>query len=195
MALTRAFLRSLGLEDNQVTAVIEAHTETVDGIRADSTKAQEELNKKVDALKTELAGAKDGDSEWKDKYDTLSKEFESYKTEQNAKADKAAKTSAYKALLKAAGVADKRVDSVMKVTALDDITLNKDGSIRDAEKITENIKTEWADFIVQTQQKGAPVNEPPAGGKTYASKAEIMAIKNTAQRQQAIADNMDLFTN
>lgn len=193
MALTRAFLRSLGLEDNQVTAVIEAHTETVEGIRNDASKAQEKLNNKVDALNKELADAKDGDSKWEDKYNELSKEYDSYKAEQNAKADKEAKKSAYKALLKEAGIADKRLDTVLKVTSLDEITLNKDGSIRDAEKLSESIKTEWSDFIVQTQQQGANVDNPPAGGKTYTSKAEIMAIKDTSKRQEAIRNNMELF--
>ena len=38
MALTRAFLKGLGLTDDQMSAIIEAHTDTVDGIKKDRDK-------------------------------------------------------------------------------------------------------------------------------------------------------------
>ena len=41
---------------------------------------------------------------------------------------------------------------------------------------------------------GANLGNPPAnGGSVYKTKAEIMAIKDTAQRQAEIAKNHELF--
>lgn len=43
--------------------------------------------------------------------------------------------------------------------------------------------------------KKNPQATPESGNKTYKTKDEIMAIKDTATRQQAIAENMNLFSN
>lgn len=193
MALTRSFLRGLGLEDNQVTAIIEAHTDTVSGLKDEAAATQKKLEDQVDALNKEVESAKSGSGDWETKYNELHDQFETYKTDQANKATRDAKESAYKALLKAAGVSEKRIDSVLKVTDLETVTLNKDGSVRDADKLTESIKEEWSDFIVTTQQAGAQVSTPPGNGKNAMTKAEIMQIKDTQKRQQAIADNIELF--
>ena len=193
MALTRSFLRGLGLEDNQVTAIIEAHTDTVAGLKDEATTTKEKLEKEVDALHKELDDAKSGSGDWETKYNELNEQFEAYKTDQANKATQDAKANAYKALLKAAGVSDKRIDSIMRVSDMDTVTLNKDGSVRDADKLTENIKEEWSDFIVQTATAGAKVSTPPGSGKATMTKAEIKAIKDTKARQQAIAENIELF--
>ena len=37
------------------------------------------------------------------------------------------------------------------------------------------------------------MDDPPGGGGTGKTRDEIMAIKDTAERQQAIADNPELF--
>lgn len=147
----------------------------------------------MDELKA--AAEKDGKSSWKVKYEAMKEEFETYKNEQTEKEARTAKESAYRALLKQAGVADKRIDAVMKVTDLDGIELDKDGAVKDAETVTEGIKTEWADFIPTTQTVGANTATPPAnnGGKSYKTKEEIYAIKDTAERQKAILENHELF--
>ena len=51
----------------------------------------------------------------------------------------------------------------MRVSNVDSITLDKDGKIEGADKLLENVKTEWADFIVTKREEGAGVANPPAG--------------------------------
>ena len=69
-----------------------------------------------------------------------------------------------------------------------------EGKIKDAAKLTENIKTEWADFIVKTETKGANPATPPAhSGSGAKTKDEIMAIKDRSERRAAIAENLELF--
>lgn len=49
----------------------------------------------------------------------------------------------------------------MRVTDLDTVELDENGGIKDADKVTESIKTEWADFIQTTQKVGSDVPKPP----------------------------------
>ena len=62
MAFTRKFLKALGLTEEQVDSVVEAHTETVDGLKsqmagykADAEKL-EDVQKKLDDLKAKGGG-------------------------------------------------------------------------------------------------------------------------------------------
>lgn len=177
MALTRAFLAGLGVETDKINAIIEAHAETVDALKAQigdyKTKAEEGKTAaaELEAVKAEA----EKNAAYKEKYEKISAEYETYKADQDAKATKAAKADAYKALLTAAGISEKRLDAVMKVSDLEAIELDKDGKIKNAEKLTEGIKTEWADFIVTTNTKGAQTQIPP-GGSGQAPNYETMSM-------------------
>lgn len=151
----------------------------------------------IDALKGEKQNAEDkatSAEKWKTKYDALKDDFEAYKKDITAKESKAARSNAYKELLKQAGVSEKRLDAVLKVSDVDSLEMGEDGKFKDSDKILENIKNEWADFITTTETKGAETSTPPSnngGGKM--TKADIMKIKDTSERQKAIADNHELF--
>ena len=151
----------------------------------------------IDALKAEKHDAEDkatSAEKWKTKYDAMKDEFEAYKKDISAKETKATKDSAYKELLKQAGVSEKRLDAVLKVTDVSSLEMGEDGKFKDSDKILENIKNEWADFITTKETHGADTATPPSnngGGKM--SKADIMKIKDTSERQKAIAENHELF--
>ena len=165
----------MGIDEEKIDEIIAMHTETVDGLKADVAKYKTEAEKAVD-LSKELETAKtDLENErkesWKVKYDALKEEYDGYKADQESKAAHSAKEAAYKELLKAAGVSEKRLASVLKVSDVDSITLDDSGAVIDADKLTEGIKSEWADFIVSQETKGAetatpPANNPPAGQRT-----------------------------
>ena len=104
------------------------------------------------------------------------------------------KASAYKKLLKDAGVSEKRINSIIKVTDLSKVNLDDEGKVKDADKLTDNIKEEWSDFIETKSTHGATTANPATnvgGGKM--SKEQIMAIKDTAERQKAMLDNKELI--
>lgn len=151
----------------------------------------------IDALKGEKQNAEDkatSAEKWKTKYDALKDDFEAYKKDITAKESKAARSNAYKELLKQAGVSEKRLDAVLKVSDIDSLEMGEDGKFKDSDKILEGIKNEWADFITTTETKGAETSTPPSnngGGKM--TKADIMKIKDTSERQKAIAENHELF--
>lgn len=197
MALTRKYLKEIGIESEKIDLIIEAHTDTVDALKDERDKYKENADK-VKTLEKELEQAKANaqtDSEWKEKYEKVNADFESYKSEQETKATKNAIKDAYRKLLKDAGVSEKRIDTVLKVTDLDSMSLDKEGKLNDSDKLTESIKNDWSDFIAVQHEHGAKTTTPPAndGGKNTMTKAEILGIKDTALRQKAIAENPQAF--
>lgn len=192
MALTRKLLKGMGLTEEQMDTIIEAHTDTVDGLKSDIARYKEDADK-LPGVQTELENLKaKGDDGWKDKHDKVKKEFDDYKKEQMQKETKSAKETAYRELLKSAGINEKRIDAVMKVTDLSSIELD-DGKIKNAEELRKSIKEEWADFVVTTNQRGAAQKNPPANNGGALSRDDIFKIKDASERQAAIAANLNLF--
>ena len=193
MALTRKFLSALGIEADKVDEIINAHAETVNALKEerDNYKADAEklptVQKELDELK------KSGGDPYEGKYNELKKEYDDYKAEVKAKADKAAKVAAYKDLLKDAGIPEKRLDAIIKVSDLENIEL-ADGKIKGENELKESLKKEWADFIPTSTTTGTNTATPPANsGGPKKTKEEIFAIKDAGERQKAIAENHELF--
>lgn len=195
MALTRKMLKAMGIEEEKIDQIIEAHTETVDALKEQRDNYKKDADK-LPGVQKELEDLREagGDGGYKDKYEKEHAAFEKYKTEQAEKETDANKRSAYKALLKDAGVSEKRIDTILKVLDLSEIELDDKGKIKNSDEVTEKIKSEWADFIVTDGKKGAETTTPPSntGGKTM-TKEEIMAIKDGTERRKAIAENPQLF--
>lgn len=193
MAVTRKFLKALGIEDEKIDEIIEAHTEVTEALKKerDSYKADAE---EVGELRKKVKDAEEKNGEdWKAKYEEEHKAYESYKTAQADKEIAKAKETAYANLLKEANVSEKRIGSILKVTDLSKVELDKEGKVKNADTLSEAIKTEWADFITSSQTKGANTKTPPntSGGKL--SREEIMKIKDPSKRQKAIAENFEAF--
>lgn len=191
MALTKKMLQAMDISDEKIEQIIDAHRNSINGLTDERDSLKAELDKQkadIDKLKSvekELVKAQAKVEELEEaqkKYKDLKDEFDAYKADIDAKNILAGKEKAYKDLLKKAGVSDKRLDSILKITDLKDFELDKDGKPKDENKILENIKNEWADFIVKTTTKGADVQTPPDnnGGSTFEkmSLAEKMAYAN-----------------
>ena len=195
MALTRKFLTALGIEGDKVDEIINAHLETVNGLKeqAEQFKADAEKLPAVQKELDELKGA-DGKNPFEVKYNALKEDFDNFKKDVSAKETRAKKEAAYRALLKDAGVSDKRIDAVLKVSDLDSVVLDNDGKVKDADALKKSIKEEWADFIPTNGAQGAATPNPPANnGGTGMTKDQIMAIRDDRERQLAIAQNHELF--
>ena len=197
MALTRRLLKGMGLTEDQMDTILEAHTETVDGLKGQVAKYKAdaesvpELRKELEKAQADLEEETKGS--WKVKYDAMKEEYEGYKTEQAKKETHAAKESAYRELLRQAGVSEKRIAAVLKVTDVDSIDLDSKGNVKNAEKISEDIKKEWSDFIVTSKTSGAETATPPENGASKMSKKDIMKIKDASARKKAIAENHEAF--
>lgn len=198
MALTRKMLAAMDISAEKIDEIIANHTETVNALKEerDSYKDDAEklktTEKQLSELKKELANA---DTEgFEKKYNDLKKEYDDYRADVENKATRSAKEEAYKKVLASAGVSEKRIGTVMRVSDIDSIELNKDGSIRNVDKLTESIKEEWADFIVNERQQGANTPNHPGnggGGGKAKSKEDIMKITDTVERQKAWAEYLE----
>lgn len=198
MSLTRKMLKAMELDDDKISQIIDAHQSTIDEIanERDSYKAEAEKYKaeseKIVSLEKELEDAK----KEVEKLKGIEDEFSNYKADVDAKATQAAKEKAYREMLKEAGISEKRFDSIIKVSDLSKVEIDGDGRLKDSDNLIDGIKKEWADFIVTEGLKGADTATPPANtGGSKMSKEEIMKIKDTAERQQAMLENKELFFN
>ena len=198
MALTRKFLAALGIDEAKIDEIIAAHTEVTDALKAERDKLKADAGKyaeaKAELERIQAEAAKDGGKNpFEVKYNALKEEFERHKAETAAKETRAKKEAAFRKILKAAGVSEKRIEAVLKVSDVDSIEFDDDGKVKGEEKILETVKKEWSDFIPTTSQTGVEQKNPPAStGKTM-TKDEIMAIKDTAARQKAMLENHELF--
>ena len=196
MSLTRKMLKAMNIEEEKIDQIIEAHTETVEGFK-DKLNDYKEKAEKYDGVKKELDEIKEGGDDWQKKYEKEHSDFEAYKNDVTAKETKRTKEHAVREFYKGVGVSEKRLDAVLKVTNLDDFELDKDGKIKDADKHTETVKTEWADFIETTSTQGANTATPPTNnGGTKMTKADIYKkddkgryVLSTEERQKALVEN------
>ena len=151
----------------------------------------------ISQLEQDKAAAEDSATKagkYEERYNKEHEAFEKYKSDVEAKAALDAVKEAYKGLLSEASIDPKRHATIMRATSFDGLKLDKDGKLENVDKLKADIEKDWADFKVTTTTKGAQVENPPASnGKAKRSKDEIMAIKDTSERQRAIAENLDLF--
>lgn len=201
MGFTRKFLSAMGIEADKVDEIINAHIEVVDGLKEErdnfKKKAEKlaDVEKELNEAKEKLAKNGEGETVAKEDFDKLKKEYDDYKADINAKNTRTEKENAFRELLKSVGVSEKRFNAIIKVSDIDGLELDKDGKIKDAEKRTESVKSEWSDFIETETTSGANTANAPAnnGNGTGKTREEILAIKDGALRRQEMQKNPHLF--
>lgn len=205
MSLTRKSLKVMGLTDEQIDSVIEMHTETISGLKEkiesveNSVETVEKLKADVEKYKSELENAKqsiaDGEK-YKEMYENEKSAYEKYKGDITAKETVAAKEKAIREYFKNKGINDDNMSIAMRgiKSEIDAAELDDKGKIKDTKVFDELIKGDYSKLVSHTETKGADTQIPPPNvGKTPITKEEIMNIKNTAERQQKIAENPELF--
>ena len=201
MSLTRKMLKAMGIEEEKIDQIIEAHSETVDSLKADRDSYKEDAEKLKDVQK-ELDDLKaKGDDGWKEKHDRLKVEFDQYKNDVQAKETKAAKEAAYRAVLKDANLSEKGIEKAVKYADWDKIELGEDGKLKGANDHIKAVRDEWAEYVTTTTTTGAKTSTPPVNnGGAKMTKAEIYAKDehgryklSTAERQKALAENPELL--
>ena len=197
MALTRKLLKGMGLTDEQVDTIIEAHTDTVDGLKdqiatykADAEKLPG-VQKELDDLKKEGA-----DGGYKAKYEKEKKDFQDYKAGIEAKESAAAKARAY---FQGKGIPAESMALVIRGAKAEIDGLELDGEkIKDSKTLDDLISGDYKGLIGKTTTKGTETQTPPSttGGAT--SRAEIYKkddkgryVLSTAERQAAIAASLE----
>jgi len=150
MALTRKMLKALDIEGDKADQIIEAHTDTVDGLKeqlatykADAEKLPA-VQKELDEAREALTTAKDDG--WKDKHDKVKKEFDDYKAGITAKEAKAAKEAAARAYFESKNITGKALDIAMRGSGaeIEALELGEDGKIKDAKALDALVTPDWS---------------------------------------------------
>ena len=175
MALSRKLLKGMGLTDEQVDTIIEAHTDTVDGLKADISRYKSDAEK-LPGVQKELDDLKAaGDGGYKDKYEKEHSAFESFKADITTKETKAAKEKAVRAYFESKNITGANLDLAMRGCGEEMAALEMDGDkIKDAKSLDALIEGTYKGLVSTAQIKGANPANPPANPptKTYTS-AEI----------------------
>lgn len=197
MALTRKLLKGMGLTDEQVDTIIEAHTDTVDGLKADVSRYKADAEKLPDIQKQldDLKAA--GDGGYKAKYEKEHSAFESYKSDITAKESKAAKEKAVRAYFEGKNIKGANLELAMRGCGEEMAALELDGDkIKDTKALDALIEGTYKGLISTAQTQGAnPANPPANTGTGTMTKEQIMQIKDRGERRAAIAANLKLFEN
>ena len=166
MALTRKFLKSLGLDEDKVDSIIEAHTESTDALKKQRDEASdkiaelESITKERDSLKAQLEKAGDAAK--------VQAEFDAYKDSVAKEKANAGKKSAVIAALKNAGVArDEFVDLLIGKIDLEQVEMDGE-TAKNADALIEPLKSSYSGCFGKTETVGTPPVAPPSGGgKTF----------------------------
>ena len=171
--------------------IMDGHIAVTDGLKDERDSYKGEADKAADLQKQldDLANGED----FKKKYEDEHKAFEDFKKQTASEAEAAKVRSAYRKLLAGEGISEKRLDAILKVSDLSKMKLDKDGNLDGVNELKKAINDEWGEFKTTVKEHGAVVEKPLTTGKATKTKAEIYAIKDTRERQQAIAENHELF--
>ena len=195
MAFTRATIRSLAKESG-----IEIPKEFEDALVTEHLNARNAYaEEQVKAELEKQPATKAENVKESDEYKALKADFDKYKAEVAAKETKAAKETAYRAILKDANLSEKGIEKAVKYAEWDKIELDSDGKVKGANDHIKAVRDEWAEYVTTTTTTGAKTSTPPVNnGGAKLTKAEIYAKDehgryklSTAERQKALAETLN----
>lgn len=190
MAFTREFIRRAA-KDSGVEipkefedALVSEHLSARDAYADGQVKDALEKNKPADAPKVK-------DTE---EYKKLKQEFDDYKAEVSGREAKAAKERAARAFFEGKGITGKSLDIAIRGCGAEIDALElEDGKIKDDTALDALVKDTYSGLVSTTVTRGAQTANPPDNNGAAKTKEQIMGIKDTAERQREIAQNLDLF--
>ena len=182
----------MGIEEKAIESIIEAHSETVTGLKADRDKYREQAEKVPDLQRQleEAQAASNGEDEWEQKFNEEHQAFEDFKAQVATEKADAEKAQAYRGMLMAAGIDPKRIDAIMRVTDLSGVEM-EDGKLKEAGKLEEAAKEEWADFIVKTVTKGSNPATPPEHKDNVPEGADPEIARRMQERHERMFGKTD----
>ena len=172
MALTRKLLKGMGLTDEQVDTIIEAHTDTVDGLK-EQVKTYKADAEKLPNVQKELDDLKAaGDGGWEEKAKDFEKKYNDLVAENKNKETKAAKESAAKAFFESKGITGNSLEIAMRGSSAEIAALDLDGEkIKDSSALDALVNGTFKALVSTTTTKGANIPNPPitAPNKAYSA--------------------------
>lgn len=199
MALTRKMLKAMGIEDEKIDQIIDAHTETVEGLK-DQVSAYKADAEKLPGVQKELDDLKKegGDGGYKAKYEKEHKDFADYKAGIAAKESAAAKEKAARAYFAGKGIPAESMALVIRGAKAEIDALNLDGDkIKDTAALDSLLAGDYKGLIGKETRQGTDTKTPPDTTGGAKSRAEIYKkddkgryVLSTEARQKALSELM-----
>ena len=192
MALSRKLLKGMGLTDEQVETIIEAHTDVVDGLKdeinsnKDAVKKLAEVTKERDELKAQ------GNDGYKEKFEKEHSDFEKFKADVAAEKAQASKEKAYRAMLKDV-LSEKGVEKAVKYADWSKIELDEKGELKNASEHVKAVKEEWSEHVSNSVVHNAPVPNPPTNTGGTSITKEDFAKMSYKDRLKIYNENSELY--
>ncbi len=203
MAITVKYLKDLGVEEEIAEKIFAERSKEIEADKAKREKLETELKENKESLDNlskefdELKANNASSEEWKSKYEAIVAENDAKAKQAEADRILAEKTENTKKRFDAV-VGDKKFsheaikESYFKKFS-DAIELEENKSKSDDQIFHDLHKDDATAFAGVTAVKLAGGTPQGVNGKFYGSKEDILAIKDSAERQKAIANNMNLF--
>ena len=182
MSLTRKLLKGMGLTDEQVDTIIEAHTDTVDGLK-EQVKTYKAGAEKLPNVQKELDDLKAaGDGGFKEKFEKEHSDFENFKKTIQEKETKAAKESAAKAFFESKGITGNSLEIAMRGSSAEIAALDLDGEkIKDSSALDALVNGTFKALVSTTTTKGANIPNPPVTTPNKAYSADDIRKMSPAE--------------
>ena len=182
MALTRKLLKGMGLTDEQVDTIIEAHTDTVDGLK-EQVKTYKADAEKLPNVQKELDDLKAaGDGGFKEKFEKEHSDFENFKKTIQEKETKVAKESAAKAFFESKGITGNSLEIAMRGSSAEIAALDLDGEkIKDSSALDALVNGTFKALVSTTTTKGANIPNPPVTTPNKAYSADDIRKMSPAE--------------
>lgn len=201
-------LKSQGCSDEQVTNILT-------GMKNNKiyTASEENLDLRYGKLKTEHEAMVKKDEESQKLIEDLQKEtkgnegiqskiteYQEIIEKQKDEIEEANKESALTIGLLSAGAKAEDIDYLLFKMGHDSefkMELDENGKVKGLSDKVKDLKTQYPQQFEESSQKKIDekkLHNPNNGGGAGMTKAEIMGIKDSAKRQQAIKENYELFT-
>lgn len=174
MALTRKFLKALGIEEDKIEEIITAHGETVAALK-------DEIGKAEQSAKDSAAAAEERDKLQK-RVEALEKangdaakvqaDFDAYKQQVETDKANAGKKALIKKALEEAHANPAAIDLMLGTVDLDKVELDGE-SLKDTEAVLKPIKEAHAALFGEIKPAGTPPLNPPAGDGKPAAPASL----------------------
>lgn len=199
MALTRKMLKAMGIEDEKIDQIIEAHTETVDALKEKAeqykkdAEALPDVQRELDDLKKDS-----GNGGYKKKYEDEHAAYEAYKSNVTAKESAAAKEKAARAYFQAKGIPAESLNLVVRgaKAEIDGLEL-ADGKIKDAAVLDGLLSGDYKGLVATQSTAGTNTQNPPSTAGGAKTRSEIYRkddsgkyVLSSAERQKALAEMM-----
>lgn len=171
MAFTRKMLKALGIDDDKIEQIMDAHTEVTEALKAERdtaksaadelAKVKDELEKTKESLKTAEKNGKD----FKSQYDAEHAEHEKLKSEISAKETKEKTDAAIFEWAKKQGFSERGAKKIVKHGGFGDrVKFDDDGNPTNLDDFKEEALSEWGEYKGELKTESYKGSDPVTGG-------------------------------